>query len=121
MKRMNEPGKVEVYNEQAWERYLEAEKRELEMRREGHLARILDGPLPGESPQELERLAEEDRLRAQEGLVELKSESGEIIYKPFDSLTPQDRSARIRAEGERVAWIIKRLRKRLPPSHATSR
>ena len=112
MERMNEPGKVEVHNEKAWERYLEAEKRELVMRREGHLAKILDGPLPDESPQELERLAQEDRLKAQEGLVELKSQNGEIIYKPFDDLTLQDGSARIRAEGERVAWIVKRQKKR---------
>jgi len=112
MKKMNEPGKVEVHNEEAWERYLEAEKRELEMRQEGHLARILDGPLPDESPKELARLAEVDRLKAQEGLVELKSENGEIVYKPFDDLTPQDRSARIRAEGERVAWIVERQKKR---------
>jgi hypothetical protein len=112
MERINEPGKVEVHNEKAWERYLGAEKRELEMRQEGHLAKILDGPLPDESPEELERLAVEDRRKAQEGLVELKCENGEITYKPFDDLTPQDRSARIRAEGERVAWIVKRQRKR---------
>ena len=112
MNRSHEPRKVEVHNDQAWERYLEAEKRELEMRQEGHLAKVLDGPLPDESPQELERLAEEDRLRAQEGLVELKSVNGEIFYKHFDCLTPQDRGARIRAEGERVAWIIERQRKR---------
>ena len=109
---MNEPGKVEVHNEKAWERYLEAEKREVELRQKGHLAKILDGPLPDESPEELERLAEEDRRKAQEGLVELKSENGEIIYKPFDDLTPQNRTARIRAEGERVAWILKRQKKR---------
>ena len=94
------------------ERYLVAEKRELELRQEGHLAKILDGPLPDESPEELERLAEEDRRRAQEGLVELKGENGESIYKPIDDLTPQDRSARIRAEGERVVWIVERQKKR---------
>jgi hypothetical protein len=112
MERMHEPGKVEVHNEEAWDRYLEAEKRELELRQKGHLAKILDGPLPDESPGELERLAEEDRRKAQEGLVELKSDNGEIIYKPFDDLTPQNRTARIRAEGERVAWILKRQKKR---------
>jgi hypothetical protein len=112
MERMNEPGKVEVHNEEAWERYLEAEKRELELRQEGHLAKILDGPLPDESSEELEPLAVEDQRKAQEGLVELKSKNGEITYKPFADLTPQDRSARIRAEGERVAWIIKRQKKR---------
>jgi hypothetical protein len=112
MEMMNEPGEVEVQNEEAWERYLEAEKRELELRQEGHLAKILDGPLPDEAPEELTRLAEVDRRKALEGLVELMSENGEIIYKPFDHLTPQDRSARIRAEGERVAWIVERQKKR---------
>jgi hypothetical protein len=114
MERMNEPGKVEVHSEKAWEHYLAAEKRELELRQKGHLAKILDGPLPDESPEELERLAEEDRRKAQEGLVELMSENGEIIQKPLDDLTPQDRSARIRAEGERIAWIVERQKKRPP-------
>jgi hypothetical protein len=82
------------------------------MRQEGYLAKILDSPLPDESPQELQRLAEVDRRKAQEGLVELKSESGEMIYKHFDCLTPRDRGARVRAEGERVAWIIERQRLR---------
>ena len=114
MVRIDEPGKVEVHNEKAWELYLDAEQRELELRQEGHLGKILDGPLPDESPEELAWLAKEDRRKAQEGLVELKSENGEIIYKPLDDLTPQDRSARIRAEGERVAWIVERRKKRLP-------
>ena len=41
------------------------------MRREGHLAKILGPALPDELPEELRRLAEEDRLRAEEDLVEL--------------------------------------------------
>jgi hypothetical protein len=111
----DEPGRVGVHSEEAWELYLEAERRELEMRKEGHLAKILGCALPDESPEELARLAEEDRLMAQEGLVELKSESGEIMYKPLENLTPQDRRRRIRCEGERVDWIVDRGKQRPPP------
>jgi hypothetical protein len=68
------------------------------LRQEGHLAKILGAPLPDESPQELKRLAEDDRRRAQEGLVELGGPSGEISYKGVDDLVPEDRGARIEAE-----------------------
>jgi hypothetical protein len=40
----------------AWERYLEAEWRNLQLRQEEQLAKMLGSPLPGETPQELERL-----------------------------------------------------------------
>jgi hypothetical protein len=91
-----------------------AERRELQMRREGHLAKMLGAALPDESPEELERLAEEDRLRAQEGLVEIMDERGVIIHKHIDDLAPQDRSARIRAEGARIEWLAQRRARRLP-------
>ena len=93
---------------------MEAERRELQMRREGHLARILGRTLPDESPEELERLAEEDRLRAEEGLVELMDESRQITYKHIDELAPQDRTARIRAEGARIEWLAQRRARRQP-------
>ena len=60
---------------------MEAERKELQMRKGGHLAKMLGRALPDESPEELKRLTEEDRLRAQEGLVELMDERGEITYK----------------------------------------
>ena len=66
---------------EAWERYMEAERRELENRRNGLLRRMLGVPLPGESPEELERLASEDEARAEEGLVELNSPNSEVYYK----------------------------------------
>ena len=46
----DEPARVGLHHEEAWELYLEAERRELEMRKEGHLGKILGGPLPDESP-----------------------------------------------------------------------
>ena len=105
---MDEQGPREARNEEAWELYIEAERREVKMRREGHLAKMLGPALPGESPEELERLAEEDRRRAAEGLVELMNESGEITYMHIDDLAPPDRSARIRAEGKRIEWLGQR-------------
>jgi hypothetical protein len=109
----DEPARVGVHHEQAWEHYLEAERRELKMRKEGHLAKLLGSPLAEESAEELKRLAEDDRLKALEGLVALKTESGEIVYRPLEDLTPQDRRRRARAEGERVDWIVGRGKKLL--------
>jgi hypothetical protein len=97
---------------EAWARYMEAERRELENRRDGLLRKMLDGPLPGESPEELERLASVDQARAEEGLVELSSPEGEVYYKHIDDLSPEDRSDRAAAEGARVAWITERTRTR---------
>jgi hypothetical protein len=107
----DEPARVGLHHEEAWELYLQAERRELEMRKEGHLAKLLGDPLPEESPEELKRLAEDDRLRALEGLVALKTEGGEIVYQPLEDLTAQERRRRIRAEGERVDWIVERGKK----------
>jgi hypothetical protein len=106
--RMEEQGSREARNEEAWALYTEAERRELQMRREGHLARMLGRALPDESPEELKKMAEEDRLRAEEGLMDLLDESGQITYKHVDELAPQDRTARIRAEGVRVEWLAER-------------
>jgi hypothetical protein len=106
---MDEHGpQQEAHNQEAWESYIAAERRELQMRREGHLAKILGPALPDESPEELKRLAEEDRLRAEEGLVELMDESGQITYKHIDELAPEDQQARTRAEGKRIEWITER-------------
>ncbi len=111
---MDEQEAREARHEQAWERYMEAERKDLRMRAEGHLARILGHALPDEAPEELARRAEEDQLRASEGLVELMDEHGEITHRLIDELTPQNRSARIRAEGARVEWIADRRARRSP-------
>ena len=104
-------------HDEAWERYMEAERRHLEDRRTGHLARLLDGPLPEESSEELERMAREDQHRAEEGLVELMSPSGELSYKHIDEVTPEDREARAEAERALMNRIIERQQSReAPPS-----
>ena len=117
--RMEEQGtQEEARNEEAWRLYLAAERRELRMRQEGHIAKLLGRALPDESPEELKQLAEEDRLRANEGLVELLDKRGKITYKRIDELTPGDRTARTRAEGVQIEWLAERwARKRhLQPS-----
>ena len=97
----------------AWERYLEAEWRHLQQRKEGQLAKMLGSALPGESPQELERLAEEDRRRAKEGLVALSSPGKQISYKRLDELVPEDRPARLEAELLHSEWSRERRASRL--------
>jgi hypothetical protein len=90
--------------QELWEQYMAVERRELEQRRSGQLGRAL----PGESAEELERIAENDQRRAEEGLVELRS-GAEVWYKPIGELTRDDRQARIESENARAAWIRERL------------
>jgi hypothetical protein len=96
----------------ARERYLQAEWRELQLRKEGQLAKMLGSALPGESPQELGRLAEEDRLRAKEGLVALSGPGEQISYKRLDDLVPEERPARLDAEWMQSEWIRERRARR---------
>lgn len=100
----------EVGHESAWERYMEAERRDLEARRGGHLARLLGIVVSSEPDRELERFALEDQRRAQEGLVELRDSSGELSHKHIDELSPEDRPARAEAERVRAAWLKERLK-----------
>jgi hypothetical protein len=95
-------------SEEAWQRFLAAERSILEQRRRGGLSQALGDPLPGESPEELRWLATEDRHTAEEGLVELRR-GKEVCYKHIDDLTHKDRSARIEAESVRRAWLMERL------------
>ncbi|HJQ29277.1 MAG TPA: hypothetical protein VJ827_08040 [Rubrobacter sp.] len=104
-------------HKEAWQRFMEAEERELANRQEGHLRKLLGFALPDESAQEIRRLAEEDRRRALEGLVELIDKNGQITYKHIDELTPQDREARIRAEGKLIQWLADRIGKRPSNPH----
>lgn len=94
--------------EGAWERYLQAERKELRLRRGGLLARLLGAPLQDESLAELARLAEEDRLRAEAGLVELRNPDGVSVYKRVEDLTYEDTGARAEAERARTAWLKER-------------
>jgi len=92
---------------------MQAERKDLRARRAGLLARLLGAPLPDGSLAELARLAEEDRLRAEAGLVELRDPHGEgVTYKPLEDLTREDRPARVEAERARAAWLKERHERR---------
>ena len=91
-----------------WERFMQAELRELELRKGGQLARLLGEPLPGEPPAALERLASEDQRQAEEGLVALMS-GGKVSYKHVDELCPKDMPARIAANRLRETWLKERI------------
>ena len=91
----------------AWESFVNAERRELELRKEGQLAGLLGEPLPAESPAALERLAYEDRRQAREGLVALMS-GGKVSYKRLEELSEGDMPARIAANRLRETWLKER-------------
>jgi hypothetical protein len=91
----------------AWEPFIEAERRELEKRKDGQLARLLGEALPGETPAALRWLASEDRRQAEEGLVALMS-GGKVSYKRLDELSQADQPARIAARRARTGWLKER-------------
>src|SRR5919112_3353692 len=91
----------------AWESFMRRERRELELRKEGQLARLLGEALAGESPAALGRLALEDQRQAEEGLVALTS-NGKTYYKLLEELTEGDMAARIASDRLREAWLKER-------------
>ena len=90
-----------------WESFMRRERRELELRKEGQLARLLGEALAGESPAALGRLAREDQRQAEEGLVALTS-NGKTYYKLVEELTEGDMGARIAAARLREGWLKER-------------
>jgi hypothetical protein len=94
-----------------WEQFLEMERQALEDRKGGQLGRALGRALAGEEQEELDRLAQEDQRRAEEGLVEVQQE-GQPYYKHIDELSPEDRIGRIRAERARKLWLQARQQNR---------
>jgi hypothetical protein len=103
---------VRVRMECSWGRFLNTERRTLEARRKGQLAKALLWALPGESQQEIDRMTSEDQHRAMEGVVELSSEEGRSFYKHVEQLVPDDREDRVRAELRRIEWLLKRQERR---------
>lgn len=91
----------------AWLSFVEAEFRDLELRKDGQLARLLGESLPGESPAALQRLASEDRKQAEEGLVAL-IRNGKVYYKHIEGLTEEDMPGRIAANSLRTTWLKER-------------
>ena len=85
-----------------WETFLRTERLMLGARRRGQMARALFWRLAGESRAVLDRISSEDRRRAEEGLVELRSEGGQVSRKHVEELLPEDRVDCIRAELSRI-------------------
>jgi hypothetical protein len=91
----------------SWKAFMQAERQELELRKNGQLARLLGAPLPGEPPEAVLRLASGDRRQAEEGLVALMS-SGKVFYKHLEELSERDMPARIAANRLRTTWLKER-------------
>ena len=91
----------------AWKHFVQTEQRQLQLRKDGQLARLLGEPQPGELPAILQKLAAEDRRQAERGLVALTS-GGKTVYKAIDDLDPDDMPARIAANRLRTTWLKER-------------
>jgi hypothetical protein len=104
---------VEARATASWEKFLRRERRMLETRKNGQLAKAILVRLPLEAQEEREQMTSEDRKRAEEALVALRSEQGELSsYKHLDDFTPEDCMNRIRAEMRRMEWLLERQTKR---------
>jgi ABC-type glutathione transport system ATPase component len=91
-----------------WDEFMEMERACIQEHASGKMARALGHALPGETQEELERIAAEDQRLAQQGMVKLKSRQ-RVYFKHIDELTREDRKARIAAEREQVDWLMKRV------------
>lgn len=111
-KRLEERGRTQreerdrTLREAVWEQFMKVELQELELRRNGQLARLLDG-MQVSTPEALRRLAAEDQKQAEKGLVAL-AVGGNIVYKQLSDLIPEDRPARIAADRARTTWLKER-------------
>jgi hypothetical protein len=98
----------------AWKRFVRTEMREMELRKDGQLAGLLDrmrgtatAAQGTELPSALRRLAFEDRRQAEQGLVALMR-GGTVSYKRLDALTREDGPARVAANRARTTWLKER-------------
>lgn len=91
----------------AWKHFVQTEQRQLQLRKNGQLARLLGEPLPGEFPEMLRRLVSEDQVQAERGLVALMS-GGKTFYKDIHDLAPEDMPGRIAANRLRTTWLKER-------------
>ena len=82
---------------------MELERKQLRQRCEGKLRGTFGTPLQGETVEQLDRIGERDRLRAEQGLVSIKGEGGRISYRHIADLSSLDMRFRVAAERVRVA------------------
>ena len=107
LKREHNRKRKEAEEAAAWKHFVQAEQRQLQLRKDGQLANQLGEPLPGELPEILQRLASKDRIQAERGLVALTS-GGKTFYKAIDDLDREDMPARIAATRLRTTWLKER-------------
>jgi len=101
-----------------WEEFKQMERQQLRERREGKLRRALGVTLPGESTEQLDLIGEQDRRRAEQGLVAVMDQGGRIFHKHIDDLSRLDMNARTVAERVVVAWLKQRVQSRKQGSDA---
>ncbi len=89
-----------------WERFMQTELWELELRKDGQLGRSQGEPLPGESAA-LQRLSSEDRKQAEQGMVAVMR-NGALSYKHVEELAEVDMPARAAANRLRTTWLKER-------------
>lgn len=106
-KRVQDETRKQAERAVVWEEFTRAERRELKLRQEGQLARLLGKPLPGEQPATLQRLAADDQHQAEAGMVALMC-NGKTTYKNIEDLRPEDMPARIAANRLRTTWLKER-------------
>jgi hypothetical protein len=95
-----------------WEEFMQMERRRLWERLQSTLRKALGVALTGESAEELNRIGEEDQLRAEHGLVPVMGLGGKIFYKHIDDLSRVDMHFRTAAEWVEVAWLKDRVERR---------
>ena len=95
-----------------WEEFEQIERQQLRERREGKLRRALGNPLPGESVEQLDGIGEQDRRRAEQGLVAVMEWGDRVSYKHLDDLGRLDMNARTVAERVVVEWLKERVERR---------
>ena len=94
------------------------ERTQLRERCQGKLRRALGTPLVGDSVEQLDRIGDQDRLRAEQGLVAGVGEGGRISYKHIDDLSSLDMRFRTAAERVKVGWLKERIEHRRKGPHA---
>jgi hypothetical protein len=92
-----------------WEGFMRIEREQLRQRREGKLRRALGVPLAGETAEQLDRIGERDRARADQGLVPIMDKGGTITHEHIDDLTMLDMRFRTAAERVTVEWLKERV------------
>jgi hypothetical protein len=95
-----------------WEGFMQMERRQLRERCEGKLRTAMGVPLAGETKKQLDRIGEQDRLRAEQGLVSIVGEGGKVYYKHIDYLSTLDMRFRTASEWVTVGWLKERVGRR---------